>query len=186
MCIRDSIYTNTELIINYGLNSTSDTPTISISGGIFSLSENINNISINSLTGIVTFNNPIPVNTYNFNIIYTTNQITTIPYSLVVNPKNITCSGVNKTYDQTTSATVTLNGIINGDIVSSPTATFADKNVGSNKTVTITGSITGVDSGNYNLTTTSTTASITQLNICLLYTSPSPRDRTRSRMPSSA
>ena len=24
------------------------------------------------------------------------------------------------------------------------------------------------------------------LNICLLYTSPSPRDRTRSRMPSSA
>ena len=25
-----------------------------------------------------------------------------------------------------------------------------------------------------------------ELNICLLYTSPSPRDRTRSRMPSSA
>ena len=25
-----------------------------------------------------------------------------------------------------------------------------------------------------------------QSNICLLYTSPSPRDRTRSRMPSSA
>ena len=26
----------------------------------------------------------------------------------------------------------------------------------------------------------------TELNVCLLYTSPSPRDRTRSRMPSSA
>ena len=26
----------------------------------------------------------------------------------------------------------------------------------------------------------------TQVDICLLYTSPSPRDRTRSRMPSSA
>ena len=26
----------------------------------------------------------------------------------------------------------------------------------------------------------------TEANICLLYTSPSPRDRTRSRMPSSA
>ena len=26
----------------------------------------------------------------------------------------------------------------------------------------------------------------TQINTCLLYTSPSPRDRTRSRMPSSA
>ena len=27
---------------------------------------------------------------------------------------------------------------------------------------------------------------VTQLMVCLLYTSPSPRDRTRSRMPSSA
>ena len=27
---------------------------------------------------------------------------------------------------------------------------------------------------------------ITKINACLLYTSPSPRDRTRSRMPSSA
>ena len=27
---------------------------------------------------------------------------------------------------------------------------------------------------------------LTMVNICLLYTSPSPRDRTRSRMPSSA
>ena len=27
---------------------------------------------------------------------------------------------------------------------------------------------------------------VDQLNTCLLYTSPSPRDRTRSRMPSSA
>ena len=31
-----------------------------------------------------------------------------------------------------------------------------------------------------------TTATATMLNACLLYTSPSPRDRTRSRMPSSA
>ena len=28
--------------------------------------------------------------------------------------------------------------------------------------------------------------SVTKIDICLLYTSPSPRDRTRSRMPSSA
>ena len=27
---------------------------------------------------------------------------------------------------------------------------------------------------------------MTKINVCLLYTSPSPRDRTRSRMPSSA
>ena len=31
-----------------------------------------------------------------------------------------------------------------------------------------------------------TVLSLAQLKICLLYTSPSPRDRTRSRMPSSA
>ena len=29
-------------------------------------------------------------------------------------------------------------------------------------------------------------ATFKQMNVCLLYTSPSPRDRTRSRMPSSA
>ena len=32
----------------------------------------------------------------------------------------------------------------------------------------------------------STTDAIGTVNSCLLYTSPSPRDRTRSRMPSSA
>ena len=35
-------------------------------------------------------------------------------------------------------------------------------------------------------TTTAAPAAITTVNTCLLYTSPSPRDRTRSRMPSSA
>ena len=30
------------------------------------------------------------------------------------------------------------------------------------------------------------TAQLSQISTCLLYTSPSPRDRTRSRMPSSA
>ena len=32
----------------------------------------------------------------------------------------------------------------------------------------------------------SSPSDLTPCNICLLYTSPSPRDRTRSRMPSSA
>ena len=35
-------------------------------------------------------------------------------------------------------------------------------------------------------TSLSSDISINKANICLLYTSPSPRDRTRSRMPSSA
>ena len=33
---------------------------------------------------------------------------------------------------------------------------------------------------------TLTCLAVTLINLCLLYTSPSPRDRTRSRMPSSA
>jgi len=44
---------------------------------------------------------------------------------------------------------------------------------------------TGVD--DYNLTRDQVIAHVSELsNACLLYTSPSPRDRTRSRMPSSA
>ena len=37
-----------------------------------------------------------------------------------------------------------------------------------------------------NATTATTTTTFTTTFTCLLYTSPSPRDRTRSRMPSSA
>ena len=38
----------------------------------------------------------------------------------------------------------------------------------------------------YDLSIQSRDATDDQITICLLYTSPSPRDRTRSRMPSSA
>ena len=38
----------------------------------------------------------------------------------------------------------------------------------------------------FNIVVSSTMAETEDLTICLLYTSPSPRDRTRSRMPSSA
>ena len=38
----------------------------------------------------------------------------------------------------------------------------------------------------YGISTTASCAIIAEIGICLLYTSPSPRDRTRSRMPSSA
>jgi hypothetical protein len=63
----------------------------------------------------------------------------------------------NKVYDATTSATitaVTVTGAIMSDIVtiSGGTATFADKNVGSQKTVTGTGfSLGGAGAGNYEL-----------------------------------
>jgi large repetitive protein len=74
----------------------------------------------------------------------------------------------NKVYDGNTTASVstrTLPTAVSGDVVSltGGTATFDDKNVGTSKTVTLTGaSLSGSDAGNYNLTgVNTTTADIT-------------------------
>jgi hypothetical protein len=68
----------------------------------------------------------------------------------------------NKVYDGTTKAvltgTGTLTGIIAGDTVTlaAPTGSFADKNAGTAKTITVTGfALSGADAGNYTATTTS-------------------------------
>jgi hypothetical protein len=78
----------------------------------------------------------------------------------------------DKTYDGGTSADVhrSLNGDLSGDDVQldGGTATFADKNVGTGKEVTLTGAtLAGEDAGNYSLTSTQTTdlADITALGI---------------------
>lgn len=91
---------------------------------------------------------------------------TTASKSSVANitPKDVTpsLSCQNKEYDGNTSATctVTLNGIINGDTVtSSKTCTFDNKNVGTGKTVTCSSiALSGTDKNNYNLTASSKTA----------------------------
>jgi hypothetical protein len=82
-----------------------------------------------------------------------------------INAKNLTVSAIakNKPYDGNNKADVTLseNKII-GDVISSTyiLAEFDTKDVGNNKTVTVTGiSISGVDAGNYSLTNTTATAS---------------------------
>jgi hypothetical protein len=72
----------------------------------------------------------------------------------------------DKVYDGTTAATVsggTLSGVIGGDtVVLAQAGSFADKNAGTGKTVTYTGSLSGGDAGNYVLAnaTGTTTASI--------------------------
>ena len=83
----------------------------------------------------------------------------------------------NKEYDGNNSATVltrSLNGTIMGDVVSltEGTATFADKNVGMGKTVTLTGAtLSGADAGNYVLDSVgTTTANITALHITGAFT----------------
>ena len=92
-----------------------------------------------------------------------------------ITPKPLTVSGItanNKVYDGTTAATLNigsaaLGGVVSGDTVtlntSGATATFADKNVGTNKTVTVAGlTIAGADATNYALTQPSgLTANIT-------------------------
>jgi hypothetical protein len=74
----------------------------------------------------------------------------------------------DKVYDSTTAATVAtrvLTGVASPDVVAlmGGTATFADKNVGTNKAVTLTGAtLSGADAGNYVLDSlATTTASIT-------------------------
>ena len=76
-----------------------------------------------------------------------------------ITKKSLTATGVtatNKTYDGTTSAvasgTPILSGVIIADssnVSATATASFADKNVGNGKTVTITYSLSGTEAGNY-------------------------------------
>lgn len=98
-----------------------------------------------------------------------------IPNSTVL-AKVVTITGLtasNKVYDGNTTASftgsATLNGVVGSDDVSlsgSPSSTFADKNVGTNKTVTFAGyTLTGTKAGNYNLTQPTLTANITKKNI---------------------
>ena len=79
-----------------------------------------------------------------------------------VNPKPLTphITAGNKVYDGTTDATIltrTLTGVVGSDDVDliGGIATFADKNVADNITVTTTGlSLSGADTGNYELSST--------------------------------
>ena len=99
--------------------------------------------------------------------------------AITVAQKEVTISGItaaNKEYDGSTTATPTGTAVINGKVgsddvtVTAGTATFADKNVGTGKTVTFTGySLSGADAGNYNLKAqpASVTANITAKDVKL-------------------
>ncbi|WP_227505823.1 YDG domain-containing protein, partial [Acinetobacter sp. AG1] len=75
----------------------------------------------------------------------------------------------DKVYDGTTSAIVngSLNGLITGDQVNlNAQGQFTDKNAGSNKTVNVSGNLSGTDAGNYSLQANSQTqASISKKQI---------------------
>ncbi len=97
---------------------------------------------------------------------YTVNSTATTTADITARPLVVTATGVNKIYDGTTSATVTFtDDRISGDVltIGYTTAMFTDKNVGSGKTVSVSGiSLSGTDSGNYSANSSATaTADIT-------------------------
>jgi autotransporter-associated beta strand protein len=98
-----------------------------------------------------------------------TNQGTT---TADITPAALTIGGItaiNKTYDGNTAATTdvsraTFAGLVTGDVVTvSATGTFADKNVGDGKAVSLTETNAGADVANYTITNQgTTTANITK------------------------
>src|SRR5206468_3390829 len=84
---------------------------------------------------------------------------------ITVRSLTLSATGVNKAYDGTTSATVTLSdNRVSGDSLTTTysSASFANKSVGTNKTVSVTGiSLTGTDAANYTFNSSAaTTANI--------------------------
>jgi len=85
----------------------------------------------------------------------------------------VTVTGINKVYDGSIAATVNLStDALESDTVTASytSASFADKNAGTRKAVSVGGiSISGSDAGNYNLvnTTASTTANITPKDLTI-------------------
>ena len=97
---------------------------------------------------------------------YTLTQPTGVAANITAKALTVTgAAGVDKTYDQTTAATITgtLNGIIGSDAVTlNGTGTFASQNVGTGIAVTSTSTLNGAQAGNYTLTQpTGLTANIT-------------------------
>ncbi len=95
-----------------------------------------------------------------------------VPQTLLVNPKTITIIGAtaqDKTYDGTTAATLTgsLSGVISPDVVTlNLSGNFDDANVGTNKPVTSTSSISGADASNYVLQQPSGLTASINLAVC--------------------
>ncbi|MGH7511757.1 MAG: YDG domain-containing protein [Gemmatimonadales bacterium] len=94
---------------------------------------------------------------------YSANTTATATADITARTLTVTATAQNKVYDGTTAATVSLSDDrVGGDVfsVTYASATFANKNVGSAKTVTVSGlALTGTDAGNYDLSSTTATAS---------------------------
>ncbi len=102
-----------------------------------------------------------------------------------ITPRTLTVgyTGVDKTYDATTAATVlTSDDRVSSDVLTiGRTATFSDKNAGLGKGVNVTGvSLSSTDAGNYVLVTNTgnTTANIAKADLTLAGTTDATADKT--------
>ncbi len=100
---------------------------------------------------------------------YTFNTTATTTANITPATLSASITAFGKVYDGTSTAAIAtrnLSGVAGSDDVSltGGTATFADRNVGTNKNVTATGlALSGLDAGNYTVNTTATTtANITR------------------------
>lgn len=106
---------------------------------------------------------------------YTLTQPTGL--SANITPKGISVTGTtvaSKVYDATTAATLsgaTPSGLIDGDVAilaNHTTGVFANKNVGTAKTVTASMTLTGTDAGNYAVVQPALSGDITALTITVI------------------
>jgi len=130
-------------------------------------------LSVDTTSGIIS-GTPVQSGIYPVTISATNiTSFSTATLTLTIAQVNLTVSGItanDRNYNGNNVATLnlggaTLNGVVNNDVItlntSGVSATFADANVGSGKTVTIAGlALSGTQSTNYTLTQPVTTASI--------------------------
>jgi hypothetical protein len=98
---------------------------------------------------------------------YTVSSTASTSANITARPLTVSASGIDKVYDGSTTATVTLaadDKVLGDDVTDSyNSASFVDKNIANGITVSVSGiSISGVDTGNYTLVndTATTTADI--------------------------
>ena len=108
---------------------------------------------------------------------YTLTSVATTSANITPKPVTASYTSANREYDGTTLATLSapeIATVVSGDVVSlvSGTGVFADKNVGANKSVTVSGAtLQGSDAGNYTLgSVTATNATITAKPVTGRYT----------------
>ncbi len=166
-----------QVSITYGASHTAGTITYSAleTGDLVSATAQIDSVALSTA-------NKIKAGTYTQSLNGTHGGADVANYTItlatantyVVSPKALTIAGItasNKIYDGNTTATIDVSAatfaeLETGDLVTvSASGTFANKNVGTNKTVTLSVTNAGADVANYTITNqSSTTANITQLS----------------------